>query len=387
MSSYCIIRMQKFNMSDVQGIQKHNQRQMKNFSNHDIDPSRIHLNVDLINGQKLKYENEIKQRIDARVKRKPRSNSVVLSEFVVSASPEYIKSLSPGEQKIYFEKSLDFIQARYGKENVLYGMIHNDETTPHMHVGVVPITEDNRLSAKDIFNKTELRELQTDFHEHLVRSGFEVERGESSDRKGLSVQEFKKQQIEKELEVKERELDSLTKVLKNPQVPFLKKEEELQVKEKFFGKIEIIKKENKNYVLTPEQFQTMKSKVHAAVALKEDYERLKKTDLVKENKQLKIERDFVADEWAALNKENKDLREENKKLKKDNTSLKAQNSILRDNIRVLYKSTKEVFKEKFEAFRDFLKTKMINANVENYFDKVHAEERKKVRERNSGMER
>ncbi|WP_434780990.1 plasmid recombination protein [Bacillus subtilis] len=27
-----------------------------------------------------------------------------------------------------------------------------DEATPHMHVGIVPITEDGRLSAKDFFN-------------------------------------------------------------------------------------------------------------------------------------------------------------------------------------------------------------------------------------------
>lgn len=57
-------------------------------------------------------------------------------------------SLSLEEQKRYFESSLDFIQKRYGKQNTLYAMVHMDEATPHMHIGVMPITEDNRLSAK-----------------------------------------------------------------------------------------------------------------------------------------------------------------------------------------------------------------------------------------------
>ena len=37
MAQYAIIRMEKFQVSDVQGIQKHNQRQGKSKSNFDID--------------------------------------------------------------------------------------------------------------------------------------------------------------------------------------------------------------------------------------------------------------------------------------------------------------------------------------------------------------
>ncbi|WP_249652553.1 plasmid recombination protein, partial [Lysinibacillus sp. D4A1_S13] len=59
--------------------------------------------------------------------------------------------------------SLDFIQKRYGKHNTLYAMVPMDEATPHMHIGVMPITEDNRLSAKDMFTRKELIYLQQDF--------------------------------------------------------------------------------------------------------------------------------------------------------------------------------------------------------------------------------
>ena len=106
MAQYAIIRMEKFQISDVQGIQKHNQRQgkSKSKSNLDIDYERSHLNYDLLNDQNLQYERTIKAEIGERVKRKPRANSVVLSEFLVTASPEYMKSLSAEEQKRYFDR-------------------------------------------------------------------------------------------------------------------------------------------------------------------------------------------------------------------------------------------------------------------------------------------
>ena len=110
MAQFAIIRMQKFQVSDVQGIQKHNQRQGISKSNLDIDYEKTDQNYDLLNDENLKYESEIKEKISEQVKRKPRANSVVLSEFLITASPEYMDSLSAEEQKKYFEKSLEFIQ-------------------------------------------------------------------------------------------------------------------------------------------------------------------------------------------------------------------------------------------------------------------------------------
>ncbi len=200
MASFGIIRMQKFKMTDVQGIQKHNQRQGISKSNLDIDYEKSNENYDLMNDGNLKYESEIKQQIGERVKRKMRANSVVLSEFMVTASPEFMESLSAEEQKKYFEQSLDFLQERYGKQNTLYAVVHHDEKTPHMHVGIIPITKDERLSAKDIFNRVELQNLQTEFTKHMQQNNFDIERGKPSDKKHLSPQEYKeKMDLEKEV--------------------------------------------------------------------------------------------------------------------------------------------------------------------------------------------
>ncbi|MEC2486572.1 MobV family relaxase, partial [Bacillus cereus] len=403
MNKFAIIHMQKFQISDVQRIQKHNQRQGKSKSNLDIDYSKSEQNYDLLNQQKIRYESTIKQEISERVKRKPRANSVVLSEFVVTASPDYMHSLSLEEQKRYFESSLDFIQKRYGKQNTLYAMVHMDEATPHMHIGVMPITEDNRLSAKDMFTRKELISLQQDFPLEMREKGFDVDRGEGSEKKHLSPQAFKEKQdleveveqlsnvkthlktkvvethnqlqqttnyIEKQNETLQKiqqQFLSLDKKIKEKkqefetfrnQIPdkpvsmsYLREETKTEVTTKLFGKPEITEKKTGNIVVTREQWRDMKKKVDAAVIIKSDYERLQKTDLVKENKELHSAVDEICDSLKESQKRNVGLQKENKQLSTEISSLKAHIRDLQTNIKVLYQQTKQVFKEQFKTFR------------------------------------
>lgn len=312
-------------MADVQGIQKHNQRQGISKSNLDIDYEKSHENYDLLNDQNLKYESEIKQLISERVTRKTRANSVVLSEFMVTASPEYMSSLSADEEKKYFEQSLDFIRERYGSQNVLYGVVHCDEKTPHMHVGVVPITEDDRLSAKDIFTKKELQSLQNDFPEFMKQKGFEIERGIPSDKKHLSPQEYKEKQdlekektlLEKNIVEKKNELLSIGERIPDKSIKLKPKKKEIktEVKPKLIGKPEIIKTETGNYVYTPKQVEQIENMITAAVVVKKDYERLLSTDLVRENQDLHKALDTHHEALKFAQKRNGVLEREIKSLK------------------------------------------------------------------------
>ncbi|HDR6822857.1 MobV family relaxase [Bacillus cereus group sp. BfR-BA-01345] len=438
MNKFAIIHMQKFQISDVQGIQKHNQRQGKSKSNLDIDYSKSEQNYDLLNQQKIRYESTIKQEISERVKRKPRANSVVLSEFVVTASPDYMHSLRLEEQKRYFESSLAFIQKRYGKQNTLYAMVHMDEATPHMHIGVMPITEDNRLSAKDMFTRKELISLQQDFPLEMREKGFDVERGEGSEKKHLSPQAFKEKQdleveveqlsnvkthlkakvvethnqlqqttnyIEKQNETLQKiqqQFLSLDKKIKEKkqvfetfrnQIPdkpvsmsYLREETKTEVTTKLFGKPEITEKKTGNIVVTREQWRDMTEKVNAAVIIKNDYERLQKTDLVKENKQLHEAVDEICDSLQDSQKRNLKLQEENKQLSTEVSSLKAHIRDLQINIKVLYQQTKKVFKEQFKAFRGLIKNELDIKGVDNQFEREHARE-VKSRQKGYDMER
>ena len=121
-----------------------------------------------------------------------------------------MKKCPGAEQTDYFRKSLDFIEKRYGKENMVSATIHYDEKTPHMHVNFVPVTGDGRLSARDLFSPAKLRKLQDDYNRTCRENGYDLERGElHSKKEHLSVDEFKVQTRYDELKGKQAELERL----------------------------------------------------------------------------------------------------------------------------------------------------------------------------------
>lgn len=70
------------------------------------------------------------------------------------------------------------MEEEYGKENLLYATVHMDEITPHMHYGVIPITKDGRLSAKEVVgNKKALTEFQDRFNTYINKQGYDLKRG------------------------------------------------------------------------------------------------------------------------------------------------------------------------------------------------------------------
>jgi len=71
------------------------------------------------------------------------------------------------------QDNLNFLKEKFGKENVVSFTLHQDEKTPHVHAVIVPITPDGRLSAKDVFNREGLRELQTEYAQAMAPHGFE----------------------------------------------------------------------------------------------------------------------------------------------------------------------------------------------------------------------
>lgn len=52
--------------------------------------------------------------------------------------------------KLYKDDIYPMLEEEYGRENILGAAIHLDESKPHLHLDVVPLTEDGRLSAKEI---------------------------------------------------------------------------------------------------------------------------------------------------------------------------------------------------------------------------------------------
>ncbi len=219
--SYLICHVQKFKANDVKGTQIHNQRESQNSKNKDINKDRTILNYDLHNEKHINYNHKVKEIIKEgyKVNKGIRKDAVVMTSTLITSDNEYFKKLPPEDQEKFFKQTYEFLKEKYGEKNILSATVHLDETTPHMHLCSVPLTEDGRLSAKILFNRKSLLQLQSELPKHLQSKGFDVQRGESGSKKThLDTQDFK---------IKTKQED-----LKKSEVEFSKAYNNLKVKSK-----------------------------------------------------------------------------------------------------------------------------------------------------------
>lgn len=190
---YAVVHMMKIKSGAVGGIQSHNNREHEPKTNPDVDMSRSEDNYDLIPCDN--YKRSIKEKLSNLVEssRAVRKDAVVVCNFIVTSDNETMDALGADRQREFFQDSVKWFSDRYGADRVLNATVHMDETTPHLHIGVMPITQDGRLSAKAIFTKTEMKAIQTEFARD-VGEKYGLERGvEGSERTHLSEARFKEQ--------------------------------------------------------------------------------------------------------------------------------------------------------------------------------------------------
>lgn len=226
--AYFVAHMQKYS-NNLGGLKSHNERDTKNHSNENIDISKKSENVELISSRdsKKSYEFEFKKIMKKKYThktkngelRKLRDNQVKFNSFVFSASPEYFEKKSKEQQIKYFEDCKKYLETKISSENIISAKIHFDETTPHMHLVAIPITNDGRLSSKEIFNKQFLKDLQEECPKFLKNNGHEIIRGENANglNKRISELELKKSKaidLEKTLEISQIRTTSVSNYLK-----------------------------------------------------------------------------------------------------------------------------------------------------------------------------
>lgn len=190
---YAVVHMMKIKSGAVGGIQSHNNREHEPKTNPDVDMSRSEDNYDLISCDN--YKRSIKEKLSNLVEssRAVRKDAVVVCNFIVTSDNETMNALGADRQREFFQDSVKWFSDRYGADRVLNATVHMDETTPHLHIGVMPITQDGRLSAKAIFTKTEMKAIQTEFARD-VGEKYGLERGvEGSDRTHLSEIRYKQE--------------------------------------------------------------------------------------------------------------------------------------------------------------------------------------------------
>lgn len=123
----------------------HFDRKAEHISNENLDRTRTHLNYNLATHQQMDQGEFVRKRC-SEVRCQNRKDVNVMVSWVVTAP----KDLPEAEYKAFFQASYDFLQKRYGKENVVSAYVHMDEVTPHMHFAFVPVVrtfkQDRKLS-------------------------------------------------------------------------------------------------------------------------------------------------------------------------------------------------------------------------------------------------
>lgn len=301
--------------------------------------------------------------------------------------------------EILLEWFQDF-EKRNPNLKVYNAVIHNDEASPHMHLNFVPVASGYKrgLERQVSFDRAIMQQDATldkmrpfdDWREKEVQSLEKILKERGIERKLVGTNEYKdvneykeKKDLEREIQWLEREVakkkDELVKVSehvpeKKMNLRSKKKEIKTEVKPKFIGKSEIIEKETGNYVYTPKQVTYLEDLVSAAVTVKKDYERLQKTDLVQENRNLREEIYQKKKSNEELEKELVSVSSVNNSLKRDINTLEARISDLKENIVVLYQQTKKVFKEQFKAFRGLIQNELDLKGVDNQFERENKRE-------------
>ena len=227
-------------------LEAHHERTKEKYaSNPDIDTSRSKYNFHIV-----KPATSYKRESDGRITSagcKTRKDSVRFVDTLITASPEFFKGKKREDIKAFFQTAVDFLSRKIGKDNIFAATVHMDEKTPHMHLCFTPITEDRRLSAKEIIgNRVQLTKWQDDFFAHMVKKFPDLERGESASKTGrrhIPTRVFKQAaNLSKQAARIQSEIESI-----NPINAGKKKTEIAALLDKFFPRMESFETQVRKY--------------------------------------------------------------------------------------------------------------------------------------------
>lgn len=165
-------------------LEAHHERAKEKYaSNPDIDTAKSKHNFHIVQPEQS-YLRETNSRIKS-ANCKTRKDSVRFVDTLITASPDFFKGKKQEEVRAFFQTAVDFLSRKIGENNIFSAVVHMDERTPHMHLCFTPITQDGRLSAKEIIgNRVQLTNWQDEFFTHMVRQFPDLERGESASKTG-----------------------------------------------------------------------------------------------------------------------------------------------------------------------------------------------------------
>ena len=251
------------------------------------DETRTHLNKELIDFPEG-VENRtqaIQHRIDnAGITRKVGTNQVRAIRIMLSGTPEDMQRIQKsGKLDDWCKDNIDWLRETYGNDNLVSAVLHQDETTPHIHATVVPIVTGERRKLKDkkqaddptkkqykkknrnaprlcvddVMAKDKLKSYQDSYAEKMLIYG--LQRGiKGSEARHIGTQQYYRDIFEKK-EVLQEHVDSLhqEKVVAEEKVHDMYNIRD-EAREKFINIDDLLKQKNKELSIVETKLEQIK---------------------------------------------------------------------------------------------------------------------------------
>ena len=165
---------EKFTAHAVVNQLRHIERTIANPANEDIDSTRRNMNYSLAPDRGMssyQYFLERKEELYCY----GRDDVKVMAGWIVTAP----KDLPADQYEAFFQSTYKFLASRYGEENCIQAIVHNDEVQPHLHYYFIPTAPDKKhgrekICANDVLNRKELRNFHPALQKYLREQGIDA---------------------------------------------------------------------------------------------------------------------------------------------------------------------------------------------------------------------
>lgn len=167
----------KYTLNSAQALFHHNLRHKDRkgefvaYGGSKIDITKTHLNYRL--DSNTDPNDFITQRL-SEIKVQKRADVKVYCSWVLTVP----QNLPTKKHREFFESAYRFFCQDYGEKNIVMASVHLDETTPHMHLGFIPVVKEKKnqkklgqekVSAKELITRTYLKNLHKRLKNALER--------------------------------------------------------------------------------------------------------------------------------------------------------------------------------------------------------------------------
>lgn len=199
---------QKYTLGEATRLEHHIERHSSHHANEEIDSNKSGDNYSLVDHGALSDLQYLHKRLDevAHINRR----DLIVDAAIIVTKPQEVPAKYT---KAFFQEVVNFAKERFGSENLFKATIHLDESTPHIHMGVVPVMPATvkqaeqgyreRLCFNDRFRREEYQNFHRDLQKHMKETGIpgadKVLNGATAKQGGpLTVRELKQRTYERE---------------------------------------------------------------------------------------------------------------------------------------------------------------------------------------------